>query len=255
MEGGGERWSAAVGKDEPGESEREAAGSMGLEGDGVEIDSSQLSKILLPPYRKRCPLQVIIYRKPPDTIRTFQSRLPIGISSCLLPQLRSPAEGSADLPLPWRRRRQVELPRASSQSQKSASVLDLPEIYADAQEFDRAGARGRPHRSSTSPDGEARPHPRWRSNSLFPSALLLGLPPVGLLASLPPTASPLRCAAEEGISLRGQEHSSSIRRCRGPICRCRVSSRARPCRRFVPAWGTSLRLAATSSEFGTCSGP
>jgi hypothetical protein len=41
--------------------------------------------------------------------------------------------------------------------------------------------------------------------SLFPSALLLGFPPIGLLASLPPTASPLCHATEEGISLRGQE--------------------------------------------------
>jgi hypothetical protein len=185
-------------------------GNGRLEGDGVEIDSSQLSKDTTPSVQEKMsdsphrPLQVIIYRKPPDTIRTFQSRLPIGISSCLLPQLRSPAEGSADLPLPWRRRRQVELPRASSQSQKSASVLDLPEIYADAQEFDRAGARGRPHRSSTSPDGEARPHPRWRSNSLFPSALLLGLPPVGLLASLPPTASPRKASPSAAKSTHRQ---------------------------------------------------
>jgi hypothetical protein len=41
--------------------------------------------------------------------------------------------------------------------------------------------------------------------SLFPSALLLGLPPIGLLASLPPTASPLCHATKEDISLRGQE--------------------------------------------------
>jgi hypothetical protein len=150
-------------------------------------------------------------------------------------------------------RRQAGLPPASSRSRKSASEIDLAEIYADAQQFNRAEARGRPHGSSTSPDGEAWPHPRWSSTSLSPSALLLGLPPVCLLSFAPyygRVAPPRHRGRHLPSRPRGSAriHSSSIHRCRGPICRCRGSSHGGPGHQFIAACRTSLRLAATSSE-------